>query len=138
VPAIIKAQHRTGPPVAIACAFLHILIDRDRNCFARKIEPVCCTRLRPLPNGPASARIRSSLRDPTPRRRYFEKRRTHRHELSVECRPSVHQDEAGKSTVRMDSERNPAIFSPITIEPIAHIQRSDFRKFGKNDTYISS
>jgi hypothetical protein len=49
-------------------------------------------------------------------------------ELSVECRPSVHQDEAGKSTVRMDSERNPAVLSPITIEPIVGVStiRADF------------
>ena len=61
-------------------------------------------------------------------------------ELPVECRPSIHQDEAGKSIVRMCSERKSFFLSPITIEPIVGvstiradftIRRPDFCKFGK-------
>jgi catechol 2,3-dioxygenase-like lactoylglutathione lyase family enzyme len=61
-------------------------------------------------------------------------------ELPVECRPSVHQDEAGKSSIHKCSKRNPAFLSPVTVEPIIGvstiradftIRRSDFRKFGE-------
>jgi hypothetical protein len=54
----------TAPDRPTACHRLRIPLHphrpRQELLFARKIEPVCCTRLRPLPNGPASARIRSS------------------------------------------------------------------------------
>jgi hypothetical protein len=59
-------------------------------------------------------------------------------ELSAERRPSVHQDEADKPIVSLHYERNPAVFSPITVESIVYestvgagftVGRSDLRKF---------
>src|SRR5215472_4665120 len=59
-------------------------------------------------------------------------------EFPVECRPSVHQYEAGQPTVGVNGEWNPVRFSPITVKPIVDeaaigadltIGRSDRGKF---------
>jgi hypothetical protein len=61
-------------------------------------------------------------------------------ELSAERRPSVHQNEADEPIVSLHCERNSAVFSPITVEPIVYestvgadltVGRSDLRKFGE-------